>query len=95
MFLLDDILLSPIKGLAAMCQKVHEAAQEDLEKQERDILATLAELHQLMDTGRIGDEDFNVREGDLLDRLEACREMRGTDRSPACEEGEAEEGNGV
>ena len=78
MFLLDDILLAPIKGLAAMCQKVHDAAQEDLEKQERNILATLAELHQLMDAGRIGDEDFNVRECDLLDRLEACQKAGTT-----------------
>ena len=84
MFLLDDILLAPIKGLAAVCQKVHDAAQEDLEKQEQEILATLSELHQLMDAGRIGDEDFNVRECDLLDRLETCQKARGTDRSPAC-----------
>jgi hypothetical protein len=52
MFLLDDILLAPIKGLAAICQKVHDAALEDLEQQEKDILATLTELHQLMDAGR-------------------------------------------
>ena len=44
MFLLDDILLSPLKGLAAVCRKVHEAALEDLEKQEKEILAALAEL---------------------------------------------------
>jgi hypothetical protein len=90
MFLLDDILLAPIKGLAVMCQKVQEAAQEDLEKQEKDILATLAELHQLMDEGRIGDEDFDVRECDLLDRLEACQKVRGTDR-PSAYEGERQE----
>ena len=90
MFLLDDILLSPIKGLAMMCQKVHDAAQEDLEKQEKNILATLAELHQLMDAGRIGDDDFNVRECDLLDRLEACQQTRGTGR-PALGEGRDQE----
>jgi hypothetical protein len=78
MFLLDDILLSPFKGLAAICRKVHEAAQEDLEQQEKDIMAALAELHQLMDVGQIGDEDFNVRESDLLGRLEACQEARNT-----------------
>ena len=95
MFLLDDILLAPLKGLAAICQKVHEAAQEDLEQQEKDILATLAELHQLMDAGRIGDEDFNVREGDLLDRLEACQKARSTDRPSVTAEGEQEDDDGV
>jgi ribosomal protein L29 len=74
MFLLDDILLAPMKGLAAICQKVREAAQEDLEKQEKEILAALAELHQLLDVGQIGEEDFNRRESGLLDRLDACQE---------------------
>jgi hypothetical protein len=85
MFLLDDILLAPIKGLAVMCRKVHDAAQEDLEKEEKEIMATLGELHQLMDAGRIGDEDFNVRECCLLDRLEACQKARGTERPSAFE----------
>ena len=71
-----------MKGLAAICQKVREAAQEDLEKQEKDILAALAELHQLLDGGRIGDEDFNARESDLLDRLEACQEAGSIGERP-------------
>jgi hypothetical protein len=77
MFLLDDLILAPIKGLAAVCQKVHEAAQEDLEGQEKAVMTDLAELHHLLDAGQIGDDDFNVREGDLLDRLEAFRQSRG------------------
>ena len=35
MFLLDDILLAPLKGLAAVCRKVEEAARQDLENQEK------------------------------------------------------------
>jgi hypothetical protein len=79
MFLLDDILLAPIKGLAMICQKVHQAAQEDLERQEKEIMGALAELHQLMDLGQIGDDDFDLRESDLLNRLEACQQSRNTD----------------
>ncbi len=52
MFLLDDLLLAPIKGLAAVCQKVHEAAEEDLEAQEKAVLADLAELHHLLAVAR-------------------------------------------
>ena len=73
MFLLDDLLFAPIKGLAAVCQKVHEAAQEDLEAQEKAVLADLAELHHLLDVGQISDDDFNIRETGVLDRLDACR----------------------
>jgi hypothetical protein len=77
MFLLDEILLAPIKGLAAVCRKVNEAAQEDLENQEKAILADLSELHQELDAGHIADEDFNTREWELLDRLDNCQQSRG------------------
>ena len=87
MFLLDDILLAPIKGLAAVCQKVHEAAQEDLEHQEKALLANLAELHQLLEMGQIADDDFDAREGGLLDRLEACQKARSKQRGAARAEG--------
>ncbi len=88
MFLLDDLLLAPIKGLAAVCQKVHQAAQEDLEGQEKAVMADLAELHHLLDAGQIQDDDFNTRETDLLDRLDAFRQSRGQADSPGDEEEE-------
>jgi hypothetical protein len=77
MFLLDDILLSPIKGLTVICQKVHEAAQEDLDQQEKTILAQLAELYQQVESTGIEDETFNAGESALLERLEAIRGGRG------------------
>jgi hypothetical protein len=49
MFLVDDILLAPIRALAGVCQKVHDAAQQDLENQELAILASLSELHQCLE----------------------------------------------
>jgi hypothetical protein len=83
MFLLDDILLAPVKGIAALCQKVHEAACEDLEKQEKAILAELAELHQLLESARIVEEDFDRRETELLDRLEAVQTAVGGQDGPS------------
>jgi hypothetical protein len=77
MFLLDNILFAPIHGLTAICRKVHEAAQEDLEAQEQATLAALAELHQQLDGGGISEEEFNARESALLDHLEACQAARG------------------
>jgi hypothetical protein len=79
MFLLDDILLAPIKGVAAICQKVREAAQEDLEQQEKAILAALAELHEQLGAQRIDDAEFDRRECELLDRLDACRQTSDGD----------------
>jgi hypothetical protein len=76
MFLLDDILLAPFKGLTAVCRKVHEAAQEDLKAQEKEILATLADLYHELEIGRLDNDEFNSREGRLLDRLECLRDAR-------------------
>ena len=82
MFLLDDILLSPVKALMAIGRHVQERAQKDLEEQEKDILASLTELHQMLESGAIGDEDFNTRESSLLDQLEGIQhgKLSGTDR---------------
>ena len=77
MFLLDDILLSPIKGLAMICQKVHDAAREDLDRQEKAVLAQLAELYYQLESEGIADAEFNDREIALLDRLETIRRGRG------------------
>ncbi len=94
MFLLDDILLAPIRGLAAVCEKVHEAAREDLKSQEKALLAALAELHQQLDAAQIGDVDFNTRESELLDRLEACQALLTSRGSPR-DEGREDGGDGI
>ena len=75
MFLLDDILLSPVKGLMAIARKVQEIAENDSQDQEKEILNSLSELHQLLESESIGDEDFNVRETALLDQLDAIQNM--------------------
>jgi hypothetical protein len=77
MFLLDDLLLAPLNGFVAICRKVQEMAQEERENQEKDITAALVELHQLLESGGIGDEEFNTRETALLDRLEELERVLG------------------
>ncbi|MGD0383729.1 MAG: gas vesicle protein GvpG [Thermoguttaceae bacterium] len=75
MFLLDDILLSPVKGLMAIARKVQEIAEKDSEDQEKSILNSLTELHQMFESKSIGDEQFDERETVLLDQLEAVQNM--------------------
>jgi len=71
MFLLDDILLSPVKGLAAVCRKVEEAARQDLENQEKETMFTLSELHRRLETGEIDEQQFDLVETKLLERMES------------------------
>jgi hypothetical protein len=75
MFLLDDILLSPVKGLMAIARKVQEIAENDSQDQEKEILNSLSELHQLFESKTIGSEQFDERETVLLDQLDAIQNM--------------------
>ena len=75
MFLLDDILLSPVKGLVAICRKVEEAARQDLENQEKGTMSALGELHRRVETGEIDEKEFELEETQLLETIEKLSKM--------------------
>ncbi|MBI2480553.1 MAG: gas vesicle protein GvpG [Planctomycetia bacterium] len=77
MFLIDDVLLAPLKGFASVCQKIYDAAQQDLDDQEKAIVEQLLHLHQQLEAGQISNEEFDPRETALLDRLEAIQASQG------------------
>jgi hypothetical protein len=70
MFLLDDILLSPLKGLTAVCRKVEEAARQELENREKGAMSALGELHRRLEMGQIDEKDFDAQEARLLEQME-------------------------
>ena len=74
MFLIDDLLLSPFKGLLWIFKEVQEAAQQEVENEGEDIKTALAELYMQLDTGQITEEEFTAEESRLLDRLEALED---------------------
>jgi hypothetical protein len=71
MFLLDDILLSPVKGLASICRKVEEAARQDLENREKDCMSALSDLHRRLELGEIDEMQFELEETRLLECMES------------------------
>ena len=75
MFLLDDILLAPMKGLVAVCRKVEEAAQQDLENQGKGVMLALSELHRRLEAGQIDEKDFDLEEARLLDQIEGLDKL--------------------
>lgn len=76
MFLLDDILLSPIKGIVWVAEKVRDASQEESAREGDLITAELRDLYLLLESGRIAEEEFAGRERQVLDRLERLPERR-------------------
>jgi len=82
MFILDDILLFPIKSIFWIFHEIHNAAQQELATEAESITAELSELYMMLETGRITEDEFDTREKELLDRLDVIQE-RGTLRGEA------------
>lgn len=70
MFLVDDLLLSPIKGIFWVFREIHDAAQQELAGESQAITAALSELYMKLETGQISPEEFDAQEKVLLDRLD-------------------------
>lgn len=90
MFLIDDILLSPAKGLFYICKQIHKSAEEELLNEE-NVSAELSELYMMLETGKITEEEFNKREAELLNRLEEIEEYKKK-HFEVVEESEEEDG---
>ncbi len=71
MFLIDNILLSPARGLLAVFREVHNAAEQEIANRAETIRARLSELYLLLEAGQLTEEDFTAEEKTLLDRLDA------------------------
>ncbi len=75
MFLLDDILLSPVKGIVWLAEKVRDASEEELAREGDQISAELRELYLMLEAGQIAEAEFDTREKQLLARLEQLPEQ--------------------
>ncbi len=76
MFILDDVLLSPLKGLIWFSKKVRLVALEEIETEHSQITSELSELYMMLETGRITEEEFDKRESELLDKLDKLDEIK-------------------
>ena len=70
MFLVDDILLAPAKGVLWVFQEIHDAAQQELAGESEAITAALSELYMRLETEQITEAEFDAQEKVLLDRLD-------------------------
>lgn len=74
MFLVDDLLLSPVKGILWVFREIHDAAQQELAGESEAITAALSELYMRLETGQISEAEFEAQEKVLLDRLDRLQE---------------------
>lgn len=76
MLLVDDLLLAPLSGFLWVVEKVHDAAREEMAHEADAITEELRQLYLMLEAKQIAEADFDARERELLDRLDAIRESR-------------------
>jgi len=73
-FLADDILLFPFKSILSVFQEIYNAAVQELAAESDSIRAELSQLYLALEAGTLSEEAFDLRERELLDRLDAIEE---------------------
>jgi hypothetical protein len=81
-FLVDDLLLSPIKGVLWVFKEIHDAAQQELAGEGEAITAALSELYMKLETGQITEAEFDAQEKVLLDRLDRLQAKEAPAAAP-------------
>jgi hypothetical protein len=74
MFLIDDIFLAPFRGITFVAQAVYDAARDRVEDRRTALRDELNDLYMQLELGEITEEEFDEREEEILDRLDALRE---------------------
>ncbi len=74
MLLLDKLLFSPVGATIWAARQVQHAIQQEQAAAPERITADLSELYMMLETGRLGEAEFNAREKELLDRLDRIEE---------------------
>jgi len=70
MFLIDDIVLSPLKGLVWLSEKINDMVQREM-SDEGLIKERLMELQLRFELDAIDEETYTRQEKELLERLNA------------------------
>ncbi len=75
MFIIDDIILSPLKGLMWIAEKIDEMAENEV-SDEGKIMDELMTLQLQFELDEIEEDEYDKREAAILDRLNAVREAK-------------------
>lgn len=70
--LIDSLILAPVKGVVWLARKIQEQAEAEM-YDEPGVRQALHALYEQLDNGDISEAEFEEREEDLVDRLEAIQ----------------------
>lgn len=75
MFLLDDLLMAPFKGMIFIAEKINEVIEKET-SDEGAIKERLMALQLKFEMDEITEEEYDEREDELLKLLENIREQK-------------------
>jgi len=75
MFLLDDLIFAPVKGVGWLAKQMADEANKQL-FDEASIKESLARLQELREAGEVSEKEFQELEDKLLARLQKARAMK-------------------
>ena len=76
MFLIDNILLSPVSSILWVFKEIHHAVEEEQANEADAITTKLSELYMMLETGQMTEAEFDAAEKALLDRLDVIKEWK-------------------
>ena len=79
MFIIDDILLFPIKGFLYIFKEIEKVAKGEMEDTSEKLKTELLEAQMLFETDQISEKEYSKREKNVLERLNALRESKKVD----------------
>lgn len=74
-FIIDDILLSPLRFTVWIAEKLKENAYNEM-TDESKVHEELLQLQMRHEIGEISEEEYEKKETRLMERLEAIRKMK-------------------
>ncbi|MEI7983443.1 MAG: gas vesicle protein GvpG [Bacteroidota bacterium] len=75
MFLIDDILLAPLKGVIFIAEKINEMMEKEM-SDEGAVKERLMALQLKFEMDEMDEEEYDRREDELLKLLENIREEK-------------------
>ncbi len=75
MFLIDDILLSPLNGLIWLGNKIDELYVKEVSDEGR-VMENLMALQLRFELDEINEAEYSAQEKEILAQLEAIRKMK-------------------
>jgi len=73
-FVLDDILLSPLTGLIFLARKIAEKVDRE-QNDEATVMKQLLEVQLLYEMDEISEEEYETREAELIKKLTLIKEQ--------------------